>query len=64
MASTSVNARPRRTGKPRSVRPGGSSGRCGTSGSMRPARRRIASNFAFLSIAELICRTTSVLVTL
>jgi O-antigen/teichoic acid export membrane protein len=29
-----------------------------------PARRRIASNFAFLSIAELICRTTSVLVTL
>ncbi len=29
-----------------------------------PVRRRIASNFAFLSIAELICRTTSVLVTL
>jgi O-antigen/teichoic acid export membrane protein len=29
-----------------------------------PARRRIASNFAFLSLAELICRTTSVLVTL
>lgn len=27
-----------------------------------PARRRIASNFAFLSLAELICRTTSVLV--
>jgi O-antigen/teichoic acid export membrane protein len=29
-----------------------------------PARRRIASNFAFLSVAELICRTTSILVTL
>jgi O-antigen/teichoic acid export membrane protein len=28
------------------------------------ARRRIASNFAFLSAAELICRTTSVMVTL
>ena len=29
-----------------------------------PARRRIASNFAFLSAAELVCRTTSVIVTL
>ncbi len=29
-----------------------------------PVRRRIASNFAFLSVAELICRTTSVLVML
>jgi O-antigen/teichoic acid export membrane protein len=29
-----------------------------------PAKRRIASNFAFLSVAELICRTTSVVVTL
>jgi O-antigen/teichoic acid export membrane protein len=29
-----------------------------------PAKRRIASNFAFLSLAELICRTTSVVVTL
>src|SRR5262249_25152486 len=29
-----------------------------------PAKRRIASNFAFLSVSELICRTTSVLVTL
>jgi len=29
-----------------------------------PAKRRIASNFAFLSVAEFICRTTSVLVTL
>jgi O-antigen/teichoic acid export membrane protein len=30
----------------------------------RPARRRIASNFACLSGAELVCRTTSVIVTL
>ena len=30
----------------------------------RPARWRIASNFAFLSAAELVCRTTSVVVTL
>lgn len=29
-----------------------------------PTRRRIASNFAFLSVAELVCRTTSVIVTL
>ena len=29
-----------------------------------PIRRRIASNFAFLSAAELVCRTTSVIVTL
>ncbi len=29
-----------------------------------PAKRRIAFNFAFLSFAELVCRTTSVLVTL
>jgi O-antigen/teichoic acid export membrane protein len=29
-----------------------------------PAKGRIASNFAFLSVAELICRTTSVVVTL
>jgi O-antigen/teichoic acid export membrane protein len=30
----------------------------------QPARRRIASNFAWLSLAELICRLTSVVVTL
>jgi O-antigen/teichoic acid export membrane protein len=30
----------------------------------QPARRRIASNFVFMSAAELICRTTSVIVTL
>ena len=30
----------------------------------RPIRRRIASNFVYLSSAELVCRTTSVLVTL
>ena len=34
------------------------------SGSISPARRRIAFNFAFLSAAELVCRTTSVIVTL
>jgi O-antigen/teichoic acid export membrane protein len=64
MASTSVNARPRRAGNlkdgasrrlRRPVKPAPVDG---------PARRRIASNFAFLSVAELICRTTSVLVTL
>lgn len=64
MASTSVNARPRRAGilekgpslrLPQAVRSGRVDG---------PARRRIASNFAFLSLAELICRTTSILVTL
>jgi O-antigen/teichoic acid export membrane protein len=64
MASTSVNARPHRASRPndgasrqwlRPRKPARVDG---------PARRRIASNFAFLSIAELICRTTSVLVTL
>lgn len=64
MASTSVNARPRRASLlekgasrrlPRPVRHDHVDG---------PARRRIASNFAFLSLAELICRTTSILVTL
>jgi O-antigen/teichoic acid export membrane protein len=64
MASTSVKARPPRTGKApqgglrRFLRPGKQE-RVDA-----PARRRIASNFAFLSIAELICRTTSVLVML
>jgi O-antigen/teichoic acid export membrane protein len=64
MASTSVNARPRRAVSPKE----GTSGRFLWSGKSArvdgPARRRIASNFAFLSIAELICRTTSVLVML
>jgi O-antigen/teichoic acid export membrane protein len=64
MASTSVNARPRRATRQkdetprRLLRPGKTARVDG------PARRRIASNFAFLSIAELICRTTSVLVML
>ena len=64
MASTSVNARPRQAGileqgasrrLPRPSRPERVDS---------PARRRIASNFAFLSLAELVCRTTSILVTL
>jgi O-antigen/teichoic acid export membrane protein len=64
MASTSVKARPHRAGN----RKEGASRRL-----LRPfrhervdgpARRRIASNFAFLSVAELVCRTTSILVTL
>jgi O-antigen/teichoic acid export membrane protein len=64
MASTSVNARPHRAAKPqdrvsrRFPRPVKLARVDG------PARRRIASNFAFLSLAELVCRTTSVLVTL
>jgi O-antigen/teichoic acid export membrane protein len=64
MASTSVNARPFRTGSPQH----GASRRFLRPGKHErvdaPARRRIASNFAFLSLAELICRTTSVLVML
>ena len=65
MASTSVNARPRQTARRQA----------GCASALRqhvsqlervdsPARRRIASNFAFLSAAELVCRTTSVIVTL
>jgi len=64
MASTSLNARPRRT----------RDGRLNSSGSTvridqpdrvdNPARRRIAWNFVRLSAAELICRSTSLVVTL
>jgi O-antigen/teichoic acid export membrane protein len=64
MASTSVNARPRRAGTleqgaPRRLLQPSRLDRVDS-----PARRRIASNFAFLSAAELVCRTTSVLVML
>src|SRR5262245_21963793 len=64
MASTSVKARPRQTGegKHSTPRPGPNLWQPRRVDS--PARRRIASNFAFLSAAELICRTTSVIVTL
>ena len=48
----------------RIVRPGRFSRRSKHDRVDGPAKRRIASNFAFLSFAELICRTTSVLVTL
>ena len=64
MASTSVKARPRPTREGnRRTPPSGQQ----VSEPRRvdiPARRRIASNFAFLSAAELVCRTTSVIVTL
>ena len=64
MASTSVKARPRPTteGKRSTPRPGQQV--CQPRRVDSPARRRIASNFAFLSAAELVCRTTSVIVTL
>jgi O-antigen/teichoic acid export membrane protein len=64
MASTSVKARPRPTteGKQTAPRPGQHV--CQPRRVDTPARRRIASNFAFLSAAELVCRTTSVIVTL
>jgi O-antigen/teichoic acid export membrane protein len=64
MASTSVKARPRTTpdGKHTTPRPGQHVWQPRRVDS--PARRRIASNFAFLSAAELVCRTTSVIVTL
>jgi O-antigen/teichoic acid export membrane protein len=64
MASTSLNARPRQT---RDKRRGasGTALRPAFSGRVDgPAKRRIASNFAVLSIAELVCRLTSVVVTL
>jgi O-antigen/teichoic acid export membrane protein len=64
MASTSLNARPRRT----------RDGRINSSGATvridrpiridNPARRRIAWNFVRLSAAELVCRSTSLVVAL
>src|SRR5271165_2456636 len=64
MASTSVKARPRPTteGKRSAPRPGHQVPQPRRVDS--PTRRRIASNFAFLSAAEFVCRTTSVVVTL
>jgi O-antigen/teichoic acid export membrane protein len=64
MASTSVKERPRQAteGKQTAPRPGQHV--CQPRRVDIPARRRIASNFAFLSAAELVCRTTSVIVTL
>lgn len=62
MASTSLNARPRHArdggGCPPKPRP------CGSTPVDQRARRRIAFNFVRLSAAELICRTTSIIVTL
>ena len=64
MVSTSAKARALRfrDQSRRAIRPGPRPGRNDRVDG--PAKRRIASNFAFLSLAELICRTTSVLVTL
>jgi O-antigen/teichoic acid export membrane protein len=64
MASTSLNARARPTQDYRS-HVSRSTARVDNCARVdRPARLRIASNFACLSSAELICRTTSVVVTL
>ena len=64
MASTSLNARPRPF-RDKRIRPSRAGRRLGKPDRVDgPAKGRIASNFAFLSIAELICRTTSVLVML
>jgi O-antigen/teichoic acid export membrane protein len=65
MSSTSVNTRPRRQretirGASRTAQPAP----IHSAHVEKRARWRIASNFAFLSAAELVCRTTSVVVTL
>ena len=65
MASTSVTARPRKTTEARlKVGAFGAQSVEEVQRVAGPIRRRIASNFAFLSTAELVCRTTSVFVTL
>ena len=66
MASTSLNARPRQTRDSRKTctRRGCSLVSARLSAVDSPARRRIAFNFVRLSAAELVCRTTSVVVTL
>jgi O-antigen/teichoic acid export membrane protein len=64
MAGTSLNPRTR-TSRPGRTPPAESIGGAKLNGkSERRIRRRIASNFVYLSCAELVCRTTSVLVTL
>jgi O-antigen/teichoic acid export membrane protein len=62
MSSTSLNARPSSKSRPRVSRERNTCDACVKAD--RPTRRRIASNFARLSAAELVCRTTSVGVTL
>jgi O-antigen/teichoic acid export membrane protein len=64
MASTSVKARPRLTTEGKQSPPRHGLNAWHPRRVDSPARRRIASNFAFLSAAELVCRTTSVIVTL
>jgi O-antigen/teichoic acid export membrane protein len=64
MASTSLNARPRRTRDGRQNSPGSTVPIGQPARVDHPARRRIAWNFVRLSAAELICRSTSLVVTL
>jgi len=64
MASASVKARPRPAREAKPGVPESAVHACPVRRVDSPTRRRIASNFAFLSAAELVCRTTSVVVTL
>src|SRR3954471_4880595 len=64
MASTFLNARPRQTRDDPKSLPARVQPSCRVTNDPKPARRRIASNFVRLSAAELVCRTTSVVVTL
>src|SRR5262249_23830653 len=64
MASTSLRARPQQTLEGRASAPRPANPACPAPKVAHPARRRIASNFVCLSSAELICRTTSIVVTL
>jgi O-antigen/teichoic acid export membrane protein len=66
MASTSLQARPQQKREPRigASAPGPARGTGRLPAVEHPAHRRIAFNFVRLSSAELICRTTSIVVTL
>ena len=66
MASPTLSKRPLRSSAQRKAIPGRIAKPCPDDlpQSKAVAGRRIASNFAFLSLAELVCRATSVIVTL
>ena len=64
MASTSLNARPSHVRDPGMASPHVKPRPCAQTHVDQRARRRIAFNFVRLSAAELVCRTTSVVVTL
>jgi O-antigen/teichoic acid export membrane protein len=64
MASTSLNARPRQARDTVAAQPRVRPRPCASTPVDQPARRRIAFNFVRLSAAEIICRTTSIVVTL